>query len=94
MEQEWKRDNSNKPELKKYITLKENLAIPDYVSILLLLLNFTFDSRNMPLQRVRDGPTGQTRSLKLEERVWSTYLPILKLNISTILCIITMISLI
>ena len=28
-------DISNKPKLKKYITLKENLAIPDYVSTLL-----------------------------------------------------------
>ena len=35
MEQEWKRDISNKPELRKYISLKENLAIPDYVSTLL-----------------------------------------------------------
>ena len=35
MEQEWKRDISNKPKLRKYITLKENFAIPDYVSTLL-----------------------------------------------------------
>ena len=35
MEQEWRRDISNKPKLKKYITLIENLAIPDYVSTLL-----------------------------------------------------------
>ena len=32
MEQEWKRNISNKPKLRKYITLKENRAIPDYVS--------------------------------------------------------------
>ena len=35
MEQEWKRDISNKPELRKNITHKENVAIPDYVSTLL-----------------------------------------------------------
>ena len=35
MEEEWKRDISNKPKLRKYFTLKENFAIPDYVSTLL-----------------------------------------------------------
>ena len=56
MEKEWKRDISNKPKLRKYITLKENFAIPNYVSTLLpkkyffsiLLWNFTFESRNRP----------------------------------------------
>ena len=35
MEEEWKRDISNKSKLRKYITLKENFAIPNYVSTLL-----------------------------------------------------------
>ena len=33
-EEEWKREISNKPKLRRYITLKENSAILDYVSIL------------------------------------------------------------
>ena len=59
MEQEWKRDILNKPNLRKYITLKENFAMPDYVSPFLpephrsifaqfLLWNFTFKGRNRP----------------------------------------------
>ena len=33
-EEEWKRGISNKPKLRKYITLKENFAVPDYISTL------------------------------------------------------------
>ena len=82
MEEEWKRDISNKPKLKKYITLKENFAIPNYVSTLLpkphRSIFAQFCCGILPLrvetgrrQRVRDETTGQTRSLKLEERVCS-----------------------
>ena len=82
MEEEWKRDISNKPKLRKYITLKENFAIPNYVSTLLpkphRSISAQFCCGIVPLrvetgrrQRVRDETTGQTRSLKLEERVCS-----------------------
>ena len=82
MEEEWKRDISKKPKLRKYITLKENFAIPNYASTLLpephrsifaqfccgiLLLRVETGRR----QKVRDETTGQTRSLKPEERVCS-----------------------
>ena len=84
MEQQWKRDISNKPKLSKYITLKKNFAIPNYVSTLIpkphrsILMQFCCGILPMRLetgrrQRVRDDKTGQTRSLKLEERVCSIY---------------------
>ena len=77
MEQEWKRDISNKPKLIPYINLKENFAIPDYVSTLIpkphfcsiLLWKFTLRVETGRRQRVREDTTGQTRSIKLEERV-------------------------
>ena len=82
MEQEWKRDISNKPKLRKYITLKENVAIPGYVSTLIPKSHRSifaqFCCGFLPLrvetgrrQIVRYETTGQTRSLKLEERVCS-----------------------
>ena len=82
MEEEWKWDISNKPKLRKYITLKENVAIPNYVSTLLPKLHRStfaqFCCGILPLrvetgrrQRVREETTGQTRFLKLEERVCS-----------------------
>ena len=78
MEEEWKRDISNKPKLRKYITLKENFAIPNYVSTLLpkphRSIFAQFCCGILPLrvekgrrQRVRDETTG----LELEERVCS-----------------------
>ena len=68
--------------MRKYITLKGNFAIPNYVSTLLSKPHRSifaqFCCGILPLrleigrrQRVRDEPTGQTRSLKLEERVCS-----------------------
>ena len=82
MEQEWKRQILNKPKLRKYITFKENFAIPAYVSTIIhkphRSIFAQFCCGILPLrvetgrrQRVRDDTTGQTRSLKLEERVCS-----------------------
>ena len=82
MEAEWKPDISKKPKLRKYITLKKNFAIPNYVSTLLpkphRSIFAQFCCGILPLrvetgrrQKVRDETTGQTRSLKLEERVCS-----------------------
>ena len=78
MEEEWQRDISNKPKLRKYITLK--FCYTKYVSTLLpkphRSIFAQFCCGILPLrvetgrrQRVRDETTGQTRSLKLEERV-------------------------
>ena len=73
---------SNKPKFRKYITLKVNFAIPNYVSTSLprpnRIIFAQFCCGILPLrvetgrrQRVGDETTGQTRSLKLEERVCS-----------------------
>ena len=82
MEQEWKRDIFNKPKLRKCITLKKIFAIPAYVSTLIskphrsifaqfccVILSLMVETSRR--QRARDDTTGQTRSLKLEERVCS-----------------------
>ena len=82
MEEEWKRDISNKPKLREYITLKENFTIPNYVSTLIpkphRSIFAQFCCGMLPLRvetgrrrRVRDETTGQTRSPKLEGRVCS-----------------------
>ena len=68
--------------MRKYITLEENFAIPNHVSTLLpkphRSIFVQFCCEILPLrveigrwQRARDETTGQTRSLKLEERVCS-----------------------
>ena len=80
MKQERERNISNKPKLRKYITLKKKFVIPDYVSTLLPKLHGSifaqFCCGISPLRvetgrRQKDDTTGQTRSLKLEERVCS-----------------------
>ena len=80
MEQEWKRDLSNKLRLRKYITLKDNFVIPNYVSTLLpksqrsICAEFCCGTLHLRVEtcnkhRVRDDTTGQTHSLKLKKRV-------------------------
>ena len=82
IEEEWQRDTSKKPKLRKYITLRENFAIPNYVSTSLpkphrsIFAQFCCGISPLRVetgrrQSVRDETTGQIRSLKLEERVCS-----------------------
>ena len=74
MEEEWKRDISNKPKLRKYITLQKNFVIPNYFSTLVpkphgsIFAQFCCEILHLRVetgrrQRVRDETTGQTRSL-------------------------------
>ena len=82
MEQEWTRNISNKPKLRKYIPIEDNFALPDYVSTLIPKPHRNIFAQLhggiLPLreeigrrQRVGDDTTGHTRSLKLQEGVCS-----------------------
>ena len=77
-----KQDISNKPRLREYFILKENFAIRDYVSTFSpkphrsIFAQFCYGILPLSVetggrQRVKYHTTGQTRSLKLEERVCS-----------------------
>ena len=80
MDEERKRDIVYKPKLRKYITLKENLlyqiTFPLYYLIEVFFQQFCCGILLLRVetghrQRVRDETTGQTRSLRLYERVCS-----------------------
>ena len=85
MEKEWKREISNKPKLRKYITLARDTKKFSYIEFSSTLLPkphrsifaqfccgiLPFRVETGRRQRVRDETTGQTRFLKLEELVCS-----------------------